>query len=115
MLAPGFRVLDERERMILHLRFFEGLTQSQIAQQVGISQMHVSRLIRRSLEKIREEIASEEQSRRRGAERESRRPSVRARTIRAHAHVSRAACGFPRFLRVEGPQASAVGAAGPAR
>ena len=60
MLAPGFRVLDERERMILHLRFFEGLTQSQIAQQVGISQMHVSRLIRRSLEKIREEIASEE-------------------------------------------------------
>jgi RNA polymerase sigma-B factor len=57
VLAPGFRVLDERERKILHLRFFEGLTQSQIAQQVGISQMHVSRLIRRSLEKIREEIA----------------------------------------------------------
>jgi RNA polymerase sigma-B factor len=60
VLAPGFRVLDERERRILHLRFFEGLTQSQIAQQVGISQMHVSRLIRRALEKIREEIASEE-------------------------------------------------------
>ena len=60
VLEPGFRVLDERERKILHLRFFEGLTQSQIAQQVGISQMHVSRLIRRSLEKIREEIASEE-------------------------------------------------------
>src|SRR5437763_109874 len=61
ILAPGFRVLDDRERQILHLRFFEGLTQSQIAQQVGISQMHVSRLIRRSLEKIREEIASEEE------------------------------------------------------
>mgnify|MGYP001031273198 CR=1 FL=1 len=60
VLEPGFRVLDERERKILHLRFFEGLTQSQIAQQVGISQMHVSRLIRRSLEKIREEIASDE-------------------------------------------------------
>jgi RNA polymerase sigma-B factor len=60
VLAPGFRALDERERMILQLRFFDGLTQSQIAQQVGISQMHVSRLIRRSLEKIREEIASEE-------------------------------------------------------
>ena len=59
-LAPGFRVLDERERKILHLRFFEGLTQSQIAQQVGISQMHVSRLIRRALEKIRDEIAAEE-------------------------------------------------------
>ncbi len=56
VLAPGFKALDERERRILQLRFFEGLTQSQIAQQVGISQMHVSRLIRRSLEKIRETI-----------------------------------------------------------
>ena len=60
VLAPGFRALEPRERRILHLRFFEGLTQSQIAQQVGISQMHVSRLIRRALEKIREEIAAEE-------------------------------------------------------
>ena len=55
-LAPGFAKLDKRERLILHLRFFEGLTQSQIAERVGISQMHVSRLIRRSLEKLREEI-----------------------------------------------------------
>jgi RNA polymerase sigma-B factor len=60
VLAPGLRALDERERRILHLRFFEGLTQSQIAQQIGISQMHVSRLIRRSLEKIRDEIAVDE-------------------------------------------------------
>ena len=60
VLAPGFKVLEPRERQILHLRFFEGLTQSQIAQQVGISQMHVSRLIRRALEKIREEIAADE-------------------------------------------------------
>ncbi|HEV2903119.1 MAG TPA: SigB/SigF/SigG family RNA polymerase sigma factor [Gaiellaceae bacterium] len=59
VLAPGFQVLDERERKILHLRFFSGLTQSQIAAEIGISQMHVSRLIRRSLEKIREEIAEE--------------------------------------------------------
>jgi RNA polymerase sigma-B factor len=62
VLAPGFRVLDERERKILHLRFFKGLTQSQIAQQVGISQMHVSRLIRRALEKIREEIADDDEA-----------------------------------------------------
>jgi len=61
VLAPGFRALDDRERMILQLRFFDGLTQSQIAQQIGISQMHVSRLIRRSLEKIREEIAADEE------------------------------------------------------
>ena len=67
ILAPGFRVLDERERQILRLRFFDGLTQSQIAQQIGISQMHVSRLIRRSLEKVRQEISTdgdEEPSRR---------------------------------------------------
>jgi len=62
VLAPGFKALDERERMILQLRFFEGLTQSQIAQQIGISQMHVSRLIRRSLEKIRETFAEDEES-----------------------------------------------------
>jgi RNA polymerase sigma-B factor len=63
VLEPGLRALDERERKILHLRFFKGLTQSQIAQQVGISQMHVSRLIRRSLEKIREQIDVEEEER----------------------------------------------------
>jgi RNA polymerase sigma-B factor len=67
LLAPGFRALDERERSILHLRFFEGLTQSQIAAQVGISQMHVSRLIRRSLEKIRAEIAADDDVPRRAA------------------------------------------------
>jgi RNA polymerase sigma-B factor len=67
VLAPGFKALDDRERMILQLRFFDGLTQSQIAQQVGISQMHVSRLIRRALEKIREEIASDEEPRARSA------------------------------------------------
>ena len=59
VLEPGLRVLDERERLILQLRFYEGLTQSQIAQRVGISQMHVSRLIRRALEKARKEIAPE--------------------------------------------------------
>ena len=56
VLAPGLAALDERERRILKLRFFEGLTQSQIAQQVGISQMHVSRLIRKSLSIMREEL-----------------------------------------------------------
>jgi RNA polymerase sigma-B factor len=44
--------LPERERQIVYLRFFEGLTQSEIADQVGISQMHVSRLLIRSLEEM---------------------------------------------------------------
>jgi RNA polymerase sigma-B factor len=55
-LAVGFRQLDERERRILHLRFFEGLTQTQIAAEVGISQMHVSRLIRKALKQLEREI-----------------------------------------------------------
>ncbi len=62
VLEPGMRALDERERLILQLRFYEGLTQSQIAQRIGISQMHVSRLIRRALEKVRAEIAPEAES-----------------------------------------------------
>ena len=57
LLASGLRSLDERERRIIHLRFVEGLTQSQIAVEIGISQMHVSRLIRRALEKLSAEIA----------------------------------------------------------
>jgi RNA polymerase sigma-B factor len=57
LLASGLRALDERERRIIQLRFVEGLTQSQIAVEIGISQMHVSRLIRRALEKLSEEIA----------------------------------------------------------
>jgi RNA polymerase sigma-B factor len=56
MLGAGLGRLEERERRILHLRFEEGLTQSQIAAQLGISQMHVSRLLRRSLEALRETV-----------------------------------------------------------
>ena len=49
--------LDDRERLILRLRFVEDMTQSQIADQIGHSQMHVSRILRRTLERIREEVA----------------------------------------------------------
>lgn len=59
-LLPGLERLDERDRRILRLRFSEGLTQSQIARDVGISQMHVSRLIRRALETMRRELTVEE-------------------------------------------------------
>jgi RNA polymerase sigma-B factor len=57
LLADGFRVLDARERRLLHLAYFRGLSQVQIAREVGISQIHVSRLTRRALEKLRAEIA----------------------------------------------------------
>ncbi|MGI8580204.1 MAG: SigB/SigF/SigG family RNA polymerase sigma factor [Solirubrobacteraceae bacterium] len=55
-LTRGLQVLDERERQIVALRFFSGLTQREIAEQVGISQMHVSRLLRRSLERMSEHL-----------------------------------------------------------
>jgi RNA polymerase sigma-B factor len=48
-VAPAFRALPEREQAILKLRFVDDLTQAEIAERVGISQMHVSRLIRRAL------------------------------------------------------------------
>jgi len=60
VLAAGLEQLDERERRIIHLRFFEGLTQSQIAMEIGISQMHVSRLIRKALETLGGTIEIEE-------------------------------------------------------
>src|SRR5436305_2312189 len=52
-LSPLIAELPRREQVILHLRFFEGLTQSEIAGRLGISQMHVSRLLARSLAKLR--------------------------------------------------------------
>ncbi|MCU4185814.1 SigB/SigF/SigG family RNA polymerase sigma factor [Acidiferrimicrobium sp. IK] len=52
-LSPLLSRLPEREQMILHLRFFEGLTQSEIATRLGISQMHVSRLLARSVAQLR--------------------------------------------------------------
>jgi len=48
-LEPALEALPERDREILRMRFEEGLTQTQIADKIGISQMHVSRLIRKSL------------------------------------------------------------------
>jgi RNA polymerase sigma-B factor len=56
LLAAGFRILDERERRLLVLQFFGGMSQPQVAREVGISQIHVSRLTRRALAKLRAEI-----------------------------------------------------------
>ncbi len=53
LLAAGFRTLAARERRILHLHFFAGLSQKEIAREVGLSQIQVSRLIRVSLERMR--------------------------------------------------------------
>jgi RNA polymerase sigma-B factor len=55
-LRPLLAALPERERTVLLLRFFESLTQTQIAERVGISQMHVSRLLAKSLARLRDQL-----------------------------------------------------------
>jgi RNA polymerase sigma-B factor len=52
-LAPAMAALPDRERHILYLRFVEDMTQTEIADVVGISQMHVSRLLARALDRLR--------------------------------------------------------------
>jgi RNA polymerase sigma-B factor len=56
LLAPALAALPAREQSILRMRFVDGLTQSEIAMAVGVSQMHVSRLLTSSLQKLREGI-----------------------------------------------------------
>lgn len=55
-LRPLLAALPERDRTVLMLRFFEGLTQTQIAERVGVSQMHVSRLLAKSLARLRDQL-----------------------------------------------------------
>jgi RNA polymerase sigma-B factor len=57
-LTSGLRALDRRERHIIYLRFFEDLTQEQVARALGISQVHVSRLLRSAIEKMRVELGA---------------------------------------------------------
>ncbi|HEU4947366.1 MAG TPA: RNA polymerase sigma factor SigF [Kribbella sp.] len=58
-LKPLLAQLETREKRILTLRFFRGMTQSQIAEEIGISQMHVSRLLARTLTELRSGLLEE--------------------------------------------------------
>jgi RNA polymerase sigma-B factor len=60
LLAAGMSVLSARERRILELRYFEDRSQADIAKEVGLSQAHVSRLIRRALERLRAAVVADE-------------------------------------------------------
>lgn len=55
-LSKGMEMLSERDKAIVHMRFFRDLTQSEIAESVGVSQMQVSRILRSSLRKIRQSL-----------------------------------------------------------
>ncbi|MCS7266078.1 MAG: SigB/SigF/SigG family RNA polymerase sigma factor [Armatimonadetes bacterium] len=63
LLEDAMKILDEREQKIVEMRFFEDLTQTQIAQRLGISQMHVSRLLRRALQKMQAYLKGAESKR----------------------------------------------------
>ncbi|WP_338702146.1 RNA polymerase sigma factor SigF [Streptomyces sp. Q6] len=58
-VKPRIAALPERERRILYMRFFGDMTQSRIAEQLGISQMHVSRLISRCCDRLRDQVLSD--------------------------------------------------------
>ena len=60
VLERTMRTLPERERMLLHLRFSEDLSQSEIAERVGVSQMHVSRLLRKAVERLQAVAAADD-------------------------------------------------------
>jgi RNA polymerase sigma-B factor len=60
VLERTMRALPERERLLLHLRFSEDLSQSEIARRVGVSQMHVSRLLRRAVGRLQAAAAADE-------------------------------------------------------
>jgi RNA polymerase sigma-B factor len=55
-VRPLLQALPERDRTLLTLRFFENMSQSQIAERLGVSQMHVSRLLAKALATLREQI-----------------------------------------------------------
>lgn len=62
-LAPVVRRLSERDRRVLHLRFFDDLTQEEIGQDLGVTQMQVSRLLSRILATLRSEITEDDELR----------------------------------------------------
>jgi RNA polymerase sigma-B factor len=57
VLGPAVRRLGERDRRILHLRYFNGWTQEEIARDIGVTQMHVSRLLGKILDRLRNELS----------------------------------------------------------
>ncbi|MCL4500088.1 MAG: SigB/SigF/SigG family RNA polymerase sigma factor [Chloroflexi bacterium] len=61
-LEEALTGLTSQEQRILYLRFFRGLTQTEIAKEIGISQMHVSRLLRRTLEVLREKMLHDQEA-----------------------------------------------------
>jgi RNA polymerase sigma-B factor len=103
-LRPVLRSLPARDKQILALRYFRGLSQAQIAQELGISQMHVSRLLARTLCRLQQcladagEAGPDDRSRRAGERPAAQRPAAphpAARPAAARPAAPRPAAGDP--------------------
>ncbi|MDQ6779964.1 MAG: SigB/SigF/SigG family RNA polymerase sigma factor [Candidatus Eremiobacteraeota bacterium] len=58
-LEPAFTILDRRERIIIYLRFYENMSQTEVAKRLNVSQMHISRLQQRALDKLKKILKEE--------------------------------------------------------
>ncbi|MEU4874539.1 RNA polymerase sigma factor SigF [Streptomyces sp. NPDC021608] len=87
-VRPRLAALSERERTILYMRFFGDMTQSRIAEQLGISQMHVSRLINRCCGRLRDQILND-------ASQPTPRPDPAGRGLRVPATAPRPGDALP--------------------
>ena len=59
LLKDALSTLPERERRVIYLRFYLGLTQSEIAEEIGVSQVHVSRILRATLNQLGDELGED--------------------------------------------------------
>ncbi len=59
VVQQALNTLPERERRVVYLRFYLGLTQSEIAEEIGVSQVHVSRILRSTLSQLGEELGED--------------------------------------------------------
>jgi RNA polymerase sigma-B factor len=59
LMKDALNTLPERERRVVYLRFYLGLTQSEIAEEIGVSQVHVSRILRATLSQLGDELGDE--------------------------------------------------------
>lgn len=92
LLEAGWATLDERERRLLTLRYHEDRSQSEIARELGLSQAHVSRLLRATLDRLRAELAPEEHDGDAATSRDERSGRLLLRLPRSlHTDLARAA------------------------
>jgi RNA polymerase sigma-B factor len=106
ILARGWPALRPRERRVLELRFFEDLTQAQIARELKLSQAHVSRLIDSALQRLRQELGVEVAGATTRAYSEPAMASEARQSEERHTHSGRILVRMPRSLHAELAQAA---------